>query len=121
MFEMEIENPLDETVRPLFHFETIQLKFKSSFYGEDGYETDRTKMKIEELDIEYKDWMEHYLKMENGLIEFTIPKTGKYQIVQQSRSSNADAYDMDGPAMGVNVTLELASKKVYYISFGIFR
>ena len=121
MFEMEIENPLDETVRPLFHFETIQLKFKRSFYGEDRYETDRTKMKIEELNIEYKDWMKKYLKMENGLIEFTIPKTGKYQIVQQSRSSNMNDEDIEGPALGIIVTLELASKKVTLILFGIIR
>ena len=37
----------------------------------------QTIMEIEELDIEYKDWMKTYLTMENGLIEFTIPKPRK--------------------------------------------
>ena len=68
-------------------------------------------MNIGQLDIEKKDWMESYLKMENGLIEFTIPKTGKYQIIQQSRSSNYDG-ERKGPAFGVNIRFQINLKQV---------
>ena len=49
--------------------------------------------------------------MENGLIEFTIPKKGTYEIIQKSRSTNNSGLDTsrfeDGPAMGVTVRFEL--------------
>ena len=93
----------------------IQLKFKKSFYGEYGHKTDRTKMNKDQLDIQKKDWMENYLVMENGLIEFTIPTTGKYQVIQQSRSANRHLpWDKSGglPAMGVNITLLIDLKQV---------
>merc|ERR1712062_203504 len=45
--------------------------------------------------------------MENGLIEFTIPKGGRYKIVQKSRSSNRS----NGPAMGVTIELHSDYKK----------
>ena len=116
MFQIEMKNPWKENIEypqePLYNFKMIQLKFKKSFYGIKGSHTDRTRMIIEELDTECKDWMEDYLKIENGLIEFTIPKTGKYEIIQQSRSSNADRSNRIGPAMGVTVSLELDLKMV---------
>ena len=97
----------------IFDFESIQLKFKKSFYGSYGYNTDRTKMNIDQLDIDNEEWIRTYLTMENGLIEFTIPKTGKYQIIQQSRSSNRDYnYDCKGPAMGVNMRFAMNLKQV---------
>ena len=123
MFKIKIENPFDEDVsgrsiqdelRKLFDFKMIKLMFKKSFY-ENGYKTDRTKMELDELDIEHKQQprMKAYLKIEKGLIEFTIPKSGKYEIIQQSRSSNNNVDDsVDGPAMGVNLELELVLKKV---------
>ena len=112
---MPIENPLDDSVQneqPLFDFKTIELKFKKKFYGQNGSVTDRNKMKIEELDIKYEDWMKNYLKMKNGLIEFTVPKTGRYQIIQQSRSVNEDTDSVRGPSMGVTVELYVDFKKV---------
>ena len=91
----------------------IQLKFKKRFYGKFGCDTDRTKMNKDQLDIEMKDWIETYLKMNNGLIEFTIPKTGKYEIIQQSRSSNRDTRSgTEGPAMGVHIKFEMNLKQV---------
>jgi hypothetical protein len=113
MFQMEIENPLDKAVSPLFDFKMIELKFKKTFYEYHvSYQcTDRVKMKIEELDINNESWMDNHLKMENGLVEFTIPKTGKYHFVQQSRSSNLDDRERIGPAMGVNVELEIDLKR----------
>ena len=66
---------------------------------------------MDQLDIKKKAWMKNYLKMNNGLIEFTIPKTGKYEIIQQSRSSNM----YHGPAMGVYIEFELNLKQVRYI------
>ena len=79
---MEIDNPLEKDIKedPLFDFKMIQLKFKKDFYGPCGDFTDRTRMKIEELDIEYEEWMTSFLTIENGLIEFTIPTSGRYQI-----------------------------------------
>ena len=115
MFEMEINNPLDERIQyvePLFDFKMIELKFKKAFYGDDGDKTDRNEMKLEELDIEYRNWMENYLKMENGLIEFTIPKNGVYEIIQQSRSCNQSYGEQNGPSMGVTVKLELDLQNV---------
>ena len=117
MFEMEIENPFDENIQFICEdFKMIQLKFKNDFYGVEGDRTDREKMEIEKLDIEFDNWMEKYLAMEikpcQGLIEFTVPKTGKYQIIQQSRSTNFDDRDMLGPAMGVTVQFKLNLKKV---------
>ena len=117
MFQMEIENPFDERIQfineePLFDFKMIQLKYKIYFYTYEEMERDR--MLIEKLDIEPEHWMENYLTMENGLIEFTVPKTGTYHIMQQSRSSSA--YDPDvGPAMGVTVQFEWNLKKVINI------
>ena len=118
MFQLDIENPFEESIEnfrfeSLFDFEMIKLKFKKTFYGDGGRDTDRTKMKMEELDIETKDWMNTYLKMQNGLIEFTIPKNGKYQIIQQSRSSNRDIdSNCQGPAMGVTLEFKIDLKKV---------
>ena len=114
MFQMEIENPLDETVRPLFDFKMIELKFKTTVVNAKniGY---RTQMKIEALDVEFKDWMNTYLTMENGLIEFTVPKTGNYEIAQHSASSNRDSskdLSVRGPAMGVTIELETHLNKV---------
>ena len=111
MFRIEIKNPCAETVQyiqeeTLFDFEMIELKFKKSFYGDYGYRTDRNKMKIGELEIEYKDWMDTHLTMENGLIEFIVPKGGRYEIVQKSRSSNWDKGDLSGPAMGVTIEFQ---------------
>ena len=101
----------------IFDFDPIQLKFKKSFYGDDGDETFRTQMNIDQLDIGNEEWIRNYLKMENGLIEFTIPKTGKYQIIQQSRSSNFDRNERKGPAMGVNIRLKMNLKQVSNIYF----
>ena len=117
MFEMEMKNPLDETVQhieniSLYDFEMIELKFNKSFYGKEGRSCDRRYMKIEELDIEKEDWMETYLKIENGLLELIIPKTGKYQIIQQSRSTNYGIGREVGPAMGVRVEFEMELIKV---------
>ena len=117
MFQLELEDPFEESIQSfqfnaLFDFEMIKLKYKKTFYGNGGYNTDRTKMKIDELDIEAKDWMSTYLKMQNGLIEFTIPKNGKYQIIQQSRTSNWDDYRSHGPAMGVTVEFKIDLKQV---------
>ena len=117
MFQTKIENPLNQSAEPLqsepSDFKMIQLKFKKSFYGIFGYDTDRTKMQINELDIENKNWMTTNLKMDNGLLEFTIPKTGKYEIVQESRTSNYFlGPSVTGPAMGVHVTIEMNLKKV---------
>ena len=118
MFEMEIDNPLDKDIKEdsLFDFKMIKLKFKKNFYGEDREKTDRARMKIEELDIEYQNWMNTFLTMDNGLMEFTIPRSGIYRIIQQSRSTNMDVTEhrtMSGPAMGVTITLELRMKKVF--------
>lgn len=90
----------------------IQLKFKKSFYGYGGVHTDRTKMNIDQLDIDNEEWIKTYLTIKNGLIEFTIPKTGKYQIIQQSKSSNWDDGDRKGPTMGVKIRFEINMKKV---------
>ena len=59
--------------------------------------------------------MDTYLTEENGLFSFTIPKSGKYEIVQTSMSWNWDSSkdeSIKGPSMGVTVTLELDLKKV---------
>ena len=114
MFQIEIENPCNENaVRSLFDFNTITLKFKKTFYG-DGSSTDRTKMKLEELDIDHKPWMKANLTMENGLIEFRIPRRGKYQIIQQSRSSRQN-HSSDDWKTGINVEFKLDLKKVKFI------
>ena len=117
MFEIEIENPCDESIQfvptqPLYDFEMIELKFKKTFYGSHGWRTDRNGMKAEALDTEYQNWMDTYLTMTNGLIEFTIPKKGKYQIIQKSRSSNQDVGDRKGPALGVTTQFECDFEKV---------
>ena len=118
MYELEIKNPFDETVRnseeeKFLDFKIIQFKFKKTFYGEWGNGTDRTKMNIEQLDFEYEDWMKSYLTMENGIIEFIIPKTGKYEIIQQSKSTNINSSRLViGPALGVTVKFNMNLKKV---------
>ena len=114
MFQIDIGNPCRETNESLYDFKMVQLKYKKTFYGTEGSDTDRTKMKIEELDIDFESnaWIKNYLSMEKGLIKFRIPKTGKYEIDQQSRSSNSDMAVRMGPAMGVTVSLELDLKLV---------
>ena len=124
---MKLENPLDETVQNIqgisfIDFDRIELKFKKTFYRKFGVFTDRTNMKITELEMFetwMKSWIDTYLVMKNGLMELTIPKTGKYQFILQSRSSNRDWSDAwndwndasRGPAMGVNVELVMDLKK----------
>ena len=106
---MEIENPCDVSVPdPLFDFKIIQLKFKKTFYDVCGRSTDRDYMTITELDLKYENWMENYMTMENGLIEFTIPKTGRYEIIQKSRSTNVDGRR----ALGVTVQFVLNLERV---------
>ena len=119
MFQLEIENPCNENIQcsvsqeePLYDFKMIQLKFIKTLYTQRGNILDRTEMKIEKLDVEFKDWMGNHMKMENGLIEFTVPKTGRYEIIQQSRSSNTDRNIRIGPAMGVTISLDVDLKKV---------
>ena len=123
MFQIKIANPCDETL-PYNENESfcdIKLKFKRSFYGKDGDETDRTIMKIEELEIENMGCMDTNLKMEDGLIEFITPKKGRYQIIQQSRSSNQDDENRMGPAMGVNIQFELDLEKVNNIKIFTYK
>ena len=89
----------------------IELKYKKAFYGQDGTITDRNNMQINQLDIRYRYWMHKYLKMTNGLIEFTIPQTGIYRIHQQSRNSNCQ-----GPSRGVNIQFKMEMEKVKNIN-----
>ena len=51
------------------YLETVRPHWQST---KQDLEALNPNMKIEELDIEYESWMENYLKMENGLIEFII-------------------------------------------------
>ena len=54
------------------------LKFKKSFYYEDGHYTDRDEMKMDELEIENNKWIKRNLKMKNGLIKWTVKDNGEY-------------------------------------------
>ena len=68
---------------------------------------------MEQLDLENENWMKSFLKMENGMFEFIIPKTGKYEIIQQSRSTNINSSRLViGPALGVTVKFNMNLKKV---------
>ena len=71
-------------------------------------------MKLEELDIDHKPWMKANLTMENGLIELRIPKRGRYQIIQQSRSSRQN-HSSDYCTTGINLEFKLDLKKVKFI------
>ena len=110
-------------------FRKIELKYNQSVNGRFGTVSNRDEMIIENLDLEpclheafYPDmhhdkyWCKEYLNFENGLIELTIRRSGKYEIIQQSRSlyeSNALFCD-GGSAVGVTVQLEMELAKVCY-------
>ena len=98
-------------------FTTFEIKFQKSFYGKLGYYADRDEMKIENLDLTNRDWIKEFIKFENGFIELEIPKSGKYSIYQESRSTNRDRWaavypNCTGPAMGVNLSFEMELEKV---------
>jgi hypothetical protein len=92
------------------------LKFKKSFYGKNGQWTNRNNMHMHQLEIQNREWIGKNLEMTNGLIKWTIKNEGRYQFYLESRSTN---YDEKGPALGVNIKLEMFLKKndVLYLFF----
>ena len=71
-------------------------------------------MILENLDLEQSHWCKEFLNFENGLIELTIWRSGKYEIIQQSRSTK----NYRELAMGVTVQLEIELAKVCPLTYG---
>ena len=95
-------------------FKKIEIKFKESVHGPFGTWTNRDRMLMENLDLQNNKWIEQFLKIENGMIECTIPRSGKYQIIQQSRSMNQ--WKSGKPSLGVNIELRMGLTKVKNVS-----
>ena len=110
MVDLGLDSKQKEELIGTFIDSGIQIKFKKSVHGPYGTWTNRDRMKMKNVDMMNYEWFfKQILEIEYGIIEFTAPKSGKYRIIQQSRSTNPKFGGK--PSFGVNLELKIVLKK----------
>jgi len=119
----------------LYNFEQVKFNFDRYFYGENGNETDRTKMTLERIlaasnheNHENFEWMNdtQFLNVSNGQFEWKIPEDGIYKFELESRSSNWSHLPdgVGGQVSGIKIKfrkkLEGGQSMFFFISDSIF-